>query len=873
MRFFTNIDLHGNNLLVREWDGSSHKQYKVAFEPTLYIPTKADSEIKTHTGSHSLQPRRFDSIRAAREFVDRYSDTIQLFGTTNYVAQFVAEHYDRHIEYDSAHIRVFNFDIEVFSEDGFPHADLAEAPIVSIALYDSLTDQFYVWALAADNNEQRQWNSGENTPADIHVNYMQFRTESALLREFVSFWHDNCPHVITGWNITKFDVPYIINRITNILGESYAKLISPWKIVRERKFYDSFGQQIETYTVVGVSTLDYLELYLKYTYNSEESYALDHIAHLQLGEKKLSYEEAGSLHRLYQTDFQRFIDYNIRDVWLVKKIDEKMQLLELIFSLSYYTKQPFNDTFSPVKTWETLIYHYLRERRMYAPLKKTDGKDREKFPGAFVMQPKTNGKIVKWIVSVDLASLYPHLIMQYNIGPDTLVPTGSLPAELEQFQSALPQSYENKIAAFVDRQVDTEILKRYNVCVAANGQLFRRDHRSYVSAIMKDLYNERKKIKKEMLDAQQAVQRFEQSGIDDPAEYRRLTNKVVQLNNGQLARKIVLNSGYGAFSNVYFQFFDIRLASAITTSGQLSNRWIARHLNAFLNRLCKTDGVDYVIYGDTDSDYLCLEKIVELHPQAKDLTLEQTVDFLDKFCSEILEPEIARGFNQLGEYMNVFEQAMKMDREAIASTGFWTAKKRYALLVHDNEGVRYATPKMKIMGLEIVKSSTPQWARDKLREAVRLMLTEGEEAVQQFVRDVRSYFMSLPVEDIAVPTGCSNVNKWKGSGNNIYIKGTPRQSKAALVYNTMLEKHHLTHLPAITDGSKIKILKLLKPNPTGDDVIAFPANQFLPKQFNLHDYVDRESLFKAGFLSPLEKMLEAVGWTAEKKSTIGWLFG
>lgn len=337
----------------------------------------------------------------------------------------------------------------------------------------------------------------------------------------------------------------------------------------------------------------------------------------------------------------------------------------------------------------------------------------------------------------------------------------------------------------------------------------------------------------------------------------------------------MLNSLFGATGNPYFEYYDPRVAEAITMSGQLSIQWIAERLNLKLNEYLKTDSVDYIVAIDTDSNYVNLGPLVRaVYGDAYESTpTEDVVNFLDKFATNILEPYIEQCYEELSQYMNAYENKMVMKREVIASSGFWTAKKRYALLVHDSEGVRFAEPKIKIMGLEVVKSSTPEFCRKALKEAINLILTTKDESeIHAFIEETRNKWNDLPVEEIAAPRSVNGLAKFATNDDSIYGKGTPMHVKGALVYNYAIEKAGLVNSEEIKEGEKIKFVELMVPNPTRHAVIAFPSHSFLPKELGLHKYVDYNTQFEKMFIKPLKGMLDAIDWGIEAKNTLDDLF-
>ena len=356
-----------------------------------------------------------------------------------------------------------------------------------------------------------------------------------------------------------------------------------------------------------------------------------------------------------------------------------------------------------------------------------------------------------------------------------------------------------------------------------------------------------------------------------------LEKDISKYKNLQLAKKVQLNSAYGAIGNQYFRFFDVRQAESITLSGQLSIKWIAARVNEYLNKILKTGDRDYVIAIDTDSIYVNFGELVDqVFTDGAVLQTrqgrEKAVAFLDRVAEEKMEPYIDKCYQELASVMNAYEQKMFMAREVIADKGIWTAKKRYILNVYNNEGVQYAEPKLKMMGIETVKSSTPAVCRDALKKALNLIMNEDEDTVQQYIAKFREEFKTFPFEDVAFPRSVSDLSKYTVAGAFEVPKGTPIHARGSLVFNHLLKEHGLTKkYESIKDGEKIKFCYMVEPNPTKQNVLSIMSA--LPREFGLEKYIDYETQFQKAFLEPLRIIMESVGWSPEKKSTLESFFG
>jgi DNA polymerase elongation subunit (family B) len=829
MKFFTSVNRYGSQIFYCGYNESGYRiENKVHFKPTLFVKANKPSEWVALDNT-PVEPIQFESMREATDFISRYEDVegFKVYGNTNFVQQFITERFPNEIPWDINDINIVNFDIEVASDDGFPRPEEASQPIISIALKSSKSSIYHVWGLG-----DYDYTKCEVEMYGDLIQYHKCATEEELLAKFHKYWCDNRPDIITGWNCRFFDVPYIVNRIRKIGSDEAAKRLSPWNRVNENNITiqnrTNYG-----YDIVGIQQADYLELFKKfgYSYGTLESYKLDHVANVVLGDRKLSYEEVGNLYTLYQTNHQKFIDYNIKDVQLVNRLEEKMGLISLALTMAYKAGVNLETTFGTTAIWDSIIYRELNKKKIALPpnihTSKTD------YPGGYVKDPQV-GKH-EWVVSFDLNSLYPNLIVQYNMSPETLVGQSE------------PDSVDYYL--MLNKKVDSEY------SVAANGSTYRKDFQGILPLIIESYYNERTTIKNAMLSAKQEYEKNKTIELE---------RKINQLENRQMAIKILLNSLYGALGNQHFRYFDIRLAKGITLSGQLAIRWAERAINNELNKILKTDDFDYVIAIDTDSLYLNLGPLVEK------LKPKNPVAALDKICSEHLEKVLLDAYADLFEKTNAFKNRMVMKRESIADRGIWTAKKRYILNVHNNEGVQYAEPKLKIMGIEAIKSSTPQIVRDKFKDAFKIIVNGTEAETQKFILEFKNEFKNNSPEKVAFPRGVSNVTDW-ADRKTIYKKGTPIHVRGSLLYNNELKQRGLDKkIMPIQNGEKIKFCYLKMPNPIKENIIAFP--DYLPAEFKLEKYVDYDTQFEKTFIEPLKLILDAIGWEVEPKASLDSFF-
>ena len=824
MRFYKNVDQVGDRILVRGYDGHQEVRIRDEFYPTLYVKSNKGGTGYTTLEGEPVRPIQPGGIRDCREFCKRYEDVegFTVYGNQAYLYQWISDNFPGEVDYDPSKIRVFTIDIETAAENGFPDIESADQEILLITVKDSFTGIYHVWG------------SRPYKTSKAEVNYTHCADEQELLKMYLAWWTENYPDVITGWNVQLFDVPYICNRLARILGDKTTKLFSPWKLLSSREI-NIQGRKNISFDVSGITVLDYLDLYRKFTYTNQESYRLDHIAFVELGQQKLDHSEYDTFKQFYTNDWKKFVDYNIHDVRLVDQLEDKMKLMDLAFTLAYDAKVNLEDVFSQVRVWDAIIYNYLRKRNIAIPPKIKQEKSVQ-YAGAYVKEPVPG--IYDWVVNFDLNSLYPHLIMQYNISPETLVD-------------------ERHPRASVDRILNRDFITNEDYACCANGAMYRKDVRGFLPELMEKIYDERKVYKRKMLDAKQE---YEASPSDS------LQKTISRYNNFQMARKIQLNSAYGAIGNQYFRYYKLANAEAITLSGQVSIRWIEGKVNSYLNSVLQTKGVDYVIASDTDSIYLNLGPLVTKFFSNKSSDKAAIVSILDKICQEKLEPFIERSYQELATYVSAYDQKMQMKRENIADRGIWTAKKRYILNVWNSEGVAYAEPKMKIMGLETARSSVPQFFRDRLKKAFRLIMSSDNDTVIDYIAKCKKETRKANLAEVAFPRGCNNIGNYTHPPT-IYKKGCPIHVRGALLYNHYIKKHKIENKHArIQEGEKIKFIYLKEPNPIQENVISF--FQDLPTEFGLEKYIDFDKQFEKAFYEPLRTVLECIGWKAERTGSL-----
>ena len=828
--FYTSAFRHGKVIKYLGYENGEKVKFTVPYRPTLFVTSKQNNAHDWHSlDGKPVEPIQFGSMGEATDFIKSYSDVpgFDVYGNTNYVVQYLNEEFPGVIKWDRNTINVTSIDIETKFGDGFPEPKDADQEVTAITMKNNIDDTYYTFGCGEYDVE--------NSLMQTHsVVYVKCADERELLHKFVYHWSKTSPDIVTGWNCEFFDIPYLVNRIRRIFDNGREKFLSPWRMIDERETHTGYGQSTLKYEIKGVAILDYMAIFKKfgYSYGPQESYKLDHIANIVLGEKKLDFGEASDLNELHDNDYQKFIDYNIKDVELIDRMEDKLGLISLCLTMAYKGGVNYEQVLGTVAIWDALIYRDLHAKRIAVPQNTESFKGA--YPGGYVKEPQVG--MHDWVCSFDLNSLYPSIIMQYNMSPETIL-------------------LDDEPGVNVESVLDGHITNtKPDTALAVNGVRFDTKKLGIIPAIIQEIYNDRVKFKQAQLKAEQELEL-----TATKSEVYGLEKRIAIAKNQQMALKILLNSLYGAMGNKWFRYFDMRIAEGITLTGQATIRWAENNLNDYLNKTLKTKK-DYVVAIDTDSVYVRLDEFVNRLGPAK------PVDFLDKMCSTALEGALSECYDRLFKMLGGIENKMVMGREVIADRGIWTAKKRYILNVHDNEGVRYAQPKLKIMGIEAIKSSTPAICRQALKDIFRRIIETDQETVQSDIANFKAAFKQASAEEVSFPRGVNNLNKWTDR-ETIYKKGTPIHIRGAILHNNMITKQKLNRsIQKITSGDKVKFTYLVKPNPIKENVIAFV--DYLPRQFKLEKYIDYNLQFEKTFLGAIEPVLEAVGWTSEHEVSL-----
>lgn len=838
--FYTCIDRKMNQLMYRGYDADGAKVYeKFKFRPTMYVESKDPNAKWKSLEGIPVEPMRFDSMSDCRAFMKQYEDvsSFKIYGNDRHIPAFIQAEFPNEIKYKPERIDVVTLDIECKSDNGFPEPAVADQELTLIGIKSSRLGQYITWGT-------KPYDPAQSVLPHLKKEYRYFETEVEMLEDFLTWWSDllNCPDVITGWNTRFFDLPYLVNRIARVLDHEAVKRLSPWGVI-EQKTTVVLGREQLFFNIQGIQQLDYMELFKKFTYTALESYRLDFVAETVLGENKIDYSaEYGSLTELYNRNHNLYVDYNLVDIELIEKMEAKLGLLSLVFTLAYYGGVNYGDTLGTVAIWDSIIFRRLANMKVAIPQNNVSFKS--DYAGGFV-KDVTRGRH-EWVMSFDLNSLYPMLIVQHNMSPETLVKHMKVDGLTPETMLSNPD------------------VQKWNpedgLTVAANGACFRTDKQGIIPIIVEEIYSQRVTVKKAMLKAESELEVTEKG----TKRYRELEIEINLASNKQMCLKILLNSLYGATANRFFRYYSIDIAEGITLSGQYVIQAVEQELNTFLSIALKDKPnriVDRIIAADTDSVYVDAGDVVRMckpkDPHA----------FCKEFAQSALEPVIKRTYANLALKTNAYKNTMAMKLEKISSVAIFTAKKRYILNVLSSEGVVYSKPKMVMKGIEAIKSSTPKICRTEFKDIFNLLITGTERDLQKRVLEFEKIFAEQPIEQIAVPRGVSNIKKYMQKSAPYYIKGTPQNSRAAIMYNRLVKEKGLeTKHYYLKNGDRLRFIFLKKGNPTRENVIGF-IDKF-PPEFELDQWIDRDALFDINFRKPLQLILDAIGWKNTATSSL-----
>ena len=756
---------------------------------------------------------------------------------------------DNYTESDepSTNHRTMIFDIEVEVTTGFPNVDKAENRITAIGFNDARTDEYFCYVLDTDNKLNLD---GDRTTIDGNEIVVSFSDEYDLLNAFFKRYMEIKPTILTGWNVEFFDVPYLYNRASNVVGKNIANLLSPIMKVN----WSDFSNR---YKIAGVSILDYLALYKRFTFSEKSSYRLDAIGEYEVGEKKVAYE--GTLNDLYEKDLDKFIQYNLQDVKLVKKLDDKLDFIEIARGLAHLGHCPYEDVFMSSRYLEGAILVYLKKKNIVAPNKPprpSKFNNNNTFVGAYVQDPQ-RGKH-NWVFDLDITSMYPSCIMSLNISPETKI------GKLEGWspQEFLKKNHKKTYSVTNDKQVlgrftESELkdyLSDKSIGVATNGVMYRTDKDGLLPALLRKWFDERVEYRK-------LSKKFFEDGDKEKSDY---------FDRRQHLQKIVLNSLYGVLGLPSFRFYDLDNAEAVTYTGQSLIKFTKKISNNFYNKELGDDK-DHCIYIDTDSVFFSATPIVQKRFPNVNINDEDKMSKAILNIADEVQLYLNNSYDYFGKkFCNLDKHRFDIKQEVIAKSGLFVTKKRYGLKIINDNGKK--VNKMMVKGLDTVRSSFPTAMRTMLSKLLEdILMDVPKEQLDKFIINFKNSMKLMDFDKIAIPTGVKNVKKYKVKDGAIfksYKLGTPIHVKSSLSYNDMLKHLNISkRYSEIYDGEKIKWV-YLKKNPMGLDTIAYKGHEDPVEIMSfIREFINPSKLYKQALHKKIMMFYEALNWDEPTDAT------
>lgn len=851
---YSSVYFQRTNSMIHWWeyDDTGEKKYYKEKAPLYFYMPHAEGEYTSIYG---------DKLRKVEfKTVGKMNDTRQMFkdagrrlfeSDISTVNRFVLDHWQGLDLKKPKDFDVHFLDIEVHSEGGFPSPEEAEHPITVITVWSTKRDKYYIFAEKEFDTKFLEDENG-NVPHWIKF----FSSEEEMLLTFIKFIKQMHPDVLSGWNSNYFDIPYIVNRCNRLLGERKTSKLSPIGIIRKKKTKLRFGKEVETYEIAGINCIDYLELYKKYHMGEQESYKLDYIARVEINAQKLEYD--GSLKTLYHDDWQKYVEYNVQDVNLLIQLDNKIQFMDMMIGICYNCRIPFEQYAITTKVLDGAFISRLMAEKIVLP-DVTGHEKNSQYIGAFVCEPDVG--VHDWELSFDATSLYPSIMMEHNISPETKV------AKLGQYEAEVIQRIlEGVEVSSMDKNTETEsgetceewakMIKENKWSIASNGAVYRHDKQGIVPRFVEEWFNKRKIHKKMMLAAEDAH-------YDEEAK----------LQHGlQLNYKILINSVYGYLGTEWSRLYDPDNATAVTTVGQECLKATMDSVNTYFRekwadtkigkKLNATNVPSVVVYGDTDSVYLAVGRILKSFDyDATDI--KKTEKFIDEKLSPLITKIIEKRMEHVAlKRMNVPENKIFFKREMIARRGIHIAKKRYVAWVLNMEGVAIeegSSHELEVKGIEIVRSSTPEIVRKYLKKVVTSIIKSlDENVVYENIKDVYNEFMNANPASISKNSTANNLDKYTDP-MGMPMKGCPQHVKGAILYNKLINDMELIDsYEEIHEGDKVKVTYVKPQDHFRGNCISFKDK--IPEEFGLSNVIDYDLMWQKVFLKPLQQFYQLLRW-------------
>ena len=813
----------------------------------LIIPFKKYAYVKNQTGLHFT----LDGDKVKKVY-DWDNDDPNLFESdVPILTRFLVDQYTDSDDVSEG-IRTLFFDIEVEVVDGFPDVMKANEKITSIAFYDELTEKYFCYTL----DEQRKLQNYEKDDEVVEL----FQSEYELLTKFYQKYVEISPHILSGWNSEFFDIPYLYNRSVNVLGKSVADMLSPIRDVM-------YSEYKKKHTIAGVSSLDYLTLYRKFSPNQQSSYRLDYIGELEIGMKKIEYQ--GTLNDLYEKDLDKFIEYNIRDVRILVELDKKLDFINIARGIAHLGHVPYEDVMMSSRYLEGAILVYLKKIGVVAPNKPPRPKkmdDGDKFAGAYV-QPPQRGRH-DWVYDLDITSMYPSVIRSLNISPETKV--GKIEGwNAEEFlKKDLQKTYTlcNRNGKEIDKISNTDLgdyLENTGLSIASNGVMYRTDKQGLIPALLTKWFNERVEMRK-------LVKKFNEEGDKEKESY---------FDRRQYLQKILLNSLYGVLGLPVFRFYDLDNAEATTLTGQALIKFSKKITNHFYNTELGTDD-DFVIYIDTDSIFASAVPLIKKRYPNEKLSEVMMTQRIMEICGEV-QDYLNNSYNYFSKkFLNVDvdKHVFDIKQEVVATTGLFITKKRYGLHIINDAGRKVNT--IHVKGLDTVRSNFAVAMKELLGQVLSDILAKvPKEQIDERISKFKRNMNMLHYDVMANPIGVKGIGKYEvkddDSPFSTYKKGAPVHVKAAINYNSLLQHwYEGRKYEKIGNGNKIKWV-YLKDNEFGFDTIAYKGYEDPPQILDLiKNKIDHSRMFEQAMSKKIGMFYEAMSWEAvvDKQQSIERFF-
>ena len=811
----------------------------------LIVPYKKYAYVKNASGLHHT----LDGSKVKKVYQWEDDDPSLYESDVPITTRFLVDQYTDSDDVAEGNKTLY-FDIEVEVVDGFPDVEKAETAITSIALYDEILKKYICYTLDSKNTIQN-YEDGD-TLVEL------FKTEHELLTRFYQKYSEIQPTILSGWNIDFFDIPYLYNRTVRVLGSEVAKMLSPIR----HCYYNEYKKK---FVIAGVSVLDYLALYKKFSPIQQSSYRLDYIGEVEVGMKKIEYE--GTLNDLFEKDLQKFIDYNIRDVRILVELNDKLDYIGVACGIAHLGHVPYEDVFMSSRYLEGAILVYLKKMGIVAPNKPRNPKrrgDDEKFSGAYVQDPQ-KGKH-DWVYDLDITSMYPSVIRSLNISPETKV--GQVKDwDAEQYlKVGFDKTYSmiNTKGKEIQKITNTELksyLEETGLSISSNGVMYRTDKQGLIPALLTKWFNERVEMRK-------LVKKFHDQGDKKKSQY---------FDRRQYLQKILLNSLYGVLGLPVFRFYDLDNAEATTTTGQSLIKFSKKITNHFYNKELGTDE-DYVIYIDTDSIFASAVPLVEKRFPNEKLSETMMTQRIMEICGEV-QDYLNTSYDYFAKkFLNIDEHVFDIKQEVVAKTGLFVTKKRYGLRIINDAGRK--VNKTQVKGLDTVRSNFAPAMKDLLQNVLDDILADvPKEKIDERISVFKRNMHNLSYEVMANPIGVKGIGKYIEKDEETsfakYKKGAPVHVKAAINYNSILQHwFEGRKYEKITNGNKIKWV-YLKDNQFGFDAIGYKGYEDPPQILEfIKTNIDHNKMFEQAMSKKIGMFYQALSWEAvvDKQQSIERFF-